>query len=65
MANRAFNDAQCLDPSYTEAWIGQATIAEMFGHEESMDLFRHSNELGSHVRNAWKSKTRRLSLPFD
>ena len=49
MANRAFNAAQCTDPSYIEAWIGQATIAEMFAHHEAMDLYRHSNELGSHV----------------
>lgn len=50
MANLAFNAAQCTDPSYVEAWIGQATIAEMFAHDEAMDLYRHSNELGSHVR---------------
>ncbi|CAB4027695.1 tetratricopeptide repeat 37-like, partial [Paramuricea clavata] len=49
MANLAFNAAQCTDPSYTQAWIGQATIAEMFAHSEAMDLYRHSNELGTHV----------------
>ena len=49
MANVAFNTAQCTDPSYAQAWIGQATIAEMFGHEEAMDLYRHSHELGAHV----------------
>ena len=54
MANLAFNAAQCTDPSYTQAWIGQATIAEMFAHSEAMDLYRHSNELGTHVRTAVK-----------
>ena len=29
----------------------QATIAEIIGSEEAMDLFRHTTELGSHVRN--------------
>lgn len=49
MANMAFNAAQCTDPSYTQAWIGQATIAEMFENDEAMDLYRHSHELGTHV----------------
>jgi superkiller protein 3 len=49
MANLAFNAAQCTDPSYTQAWIGQATIAEMFANHEAMDLYRHSHELGTHV----------------
>ncbi|XP_028406847.1 tetratricopeptide repeat protein 37-like [Dendronephthya gigantea] len=49
MANKAFNAAQCTDPTYTQAWIGQATIAEMFANIEAMDLYRHSNELGTHV----------------
>ncbi len=57
MANLAFNAAQCTDPSYTQAWIGQATIAEMFAHHEAMDLYRHSNELGTHVRIAGKIVT--------
>ncbi|XP_046856769.1 tetratricopeptide repeat protein 37-like [Xenia sp. Carnegie-2017] len=49
MANLAFNAAQCIDPTYTQAWIGQATIAEMYALPEAMDLYRHSSELGAHV----------------
>lgn len=49
MANLAFNSAQCTDTSYPQAWIGQATIAEKVANEEAMDLYRHSNELGTHV----------------
>lgn len=30
-------------------WIGQAVIAELVGHEDAMDLFRHTTELGNHV----------------
>ena len=29
----------------------KATIAEIIGNEEAMDLYRHTTELGSHVRN--------------
>jgi len=28
----------------------KASIAEIIGSEEAMDLFRHTTELGSHVR---------------
>ena len=31
--------------------ILKATIAEIIGNEEAMDLYRHTTELGSHVRN--------------
>ena len=31
--------------------IFKATIAEIIGNEEAMDLYRHTTELGSHVRN--------------
>ncbi|KAL9987357.1 hypothetical protein ACROYT_G001647 [Oculina patagonica] len=49
LAHEAFKNSQALDPSYTAAWIGQASIAETIGSEEAMDLFRHTTELGSHV----------------
>ncbi|RMX42608.1 hypothetical protein pdam_00013366 [Pocillopora damicornis] len=32
----------------------EATIAEIIGNEEAMDLFRHTTELGSHVRKPLK-----------
>nr|XP_058948066.1 tetratricopeptide repeat protein 37-like [Pocillopora verrucosa] len=52
LAHEAFKNSQALDPSYTAAWIGQATIAEIIGNEEAMDLFRHTTELGSHVEGS-------------
>ncbi|XP_031551877.1 tetratricopeptide repeat protein 37-like isoform X1 [Actinia tenebrosa] len=51
-AHEAFKKAQALDPSYTEAWVGQASIAEIIGSEEATDLFRHTLELGSHVEGS-------------
>ncbi|KAK2552919.1 Tetratricopeptide repeat protein 37 [Acropora cervicornis] len=48
LAHEAFKNSQALDPSYGAAWTGQATIAEIIGSEEAMDLFRHTTELGSH-----------------
>ncbi|XP_020629636.1 tetratricopeptide repeat protein 37-like isoform X1 [Orbicella faveolata] len=52
LAHEAFKNSQALDPSYTAAWIGQASIAEIIGSEEAMDLFRHTTELGSHVEGS-------------
>ncbi|GFN82445.1 arrestin domain-containing protein 3-like [Plakobranchus ocellatus] len=52
LAHNAFTAAQSIDPTYIECWIGQALIAEMVGHEETMDLFRHTTELGFHVESA-------------
>ncbi len=49
LAHEAFRNAQSLEPSYVQAWIGQALIAESIGHSESMELFRHTVELGYHV----------------
>ena len=48
-AHEAFKSAQSLDPGYVAAWIGQALIAETVGHDDAMDLFRHTTELGFHV----------------
>lgn len=51
LAHEAFKIAQSLEPSYVSCWIGQAIIAEVVGHEDAMDLFRHTTELGNHVSN--------------
>ncbi|KFQ21828.1 Tetratricopeptide repeat protein 37, partial [Merops nubicus] len=51
-AHEAFSKAQALDPSYTECWIGQALIAETVGSYDTMDLFRHTTELGMHAEGA-------------
>ncbi|XP_065060206.1 superkiller complex protein 3-like isoform X2 [Rhopilema esculentum] len=48
-AHEAFKRAQDADPEYTPAWIGQASIAEIIGDADAMDLFRHSSEMGSHT----------------
>ena len=50
LAHEAFKVAQSQDPEYVGSWIGQALIAEVVGDEEAMDLFRHTTELGVHVR---------------
>eukprot|EP00794_Sanderia_malayensis_P009656 gene9656-10644_t len=50
-AHKAFKKAQDADPSYTAAWIGQASIAELIADVDAMDLFRHSSELGSHTES--------------
>ncbi|KAK3788293.1 hypothetical protein RRG08_027026 [Elysia crispata] len=52
MAHEAFTAAQSIDPTYMACWIGQALIAEIVGHEEAMDLFRHTTELGFHTESA-------------
>ncbi|XP_053375489.1 tetratricopeptide repeat protein 37-like [Mercenaria mercenaria] len=52
LAHEAFKIAQSLEPSYVSCWIGQATIAEVVGHEDAMDLFRHTTELGNHIEGA-------------
>ncbi|BFY97470.1 hypothetical protein BsWGS_00510 [Bradybaena similaris] len=52
LAHDAFKTAQSVDPTYMACWIGQALIAEKIGHEEAMDLFRHTTELGFHPESA-------------
>jgi len=49
LAHEALKVAQSLEPSYVSSWIGQAIIAELVGHEDAMDLFRHTTELSVHV----------------
>ncbi|CAI9726438.1 repeat 37 [Octopus vulgaris] len=51
LAHEAFSVAQSLDPNYVTCWIGQAFIADTVGHDEAMDLFRHTTELGNHVES--------------
>ena len=52
LAHDAFKCAQSVDPTYMACWVGQALIAEVVGHEEAMDLFRHTTELGVHLESA-------------
>ncbi|XP_065512362.1 superkiller complex protein 3 isoform X2 [Caloenas nicobarica] len=51
-AHEAFKIAQSLDPSYLLCWIGQAFVAEKVGSYDTMDLFRHTTELGMHTEGA-------------
>ncbi|GAB1861709.1 Tetratricopeptide repeat protein 37 [Camponotus japonicus] len=50
-ANKAYSRAQRADPGYMNSWIGQGIIAEnseKVDPQETMDLFRHSTQLGYH-----------------
>ncbi|XP_077571845.1 tetratricopeptide repeat protein 37 isoform X2 [Stigmatopora nigra] len=49
LAHEAFKVAQSLEPLYVNCWIGQALIAERVGSDETMDLFRHTTELSTHM----------------
>ncbi|GAA5901083.1 hypothetical protein JCM6882_006112 [Rhodosporidiobolus microsporus] len=43
LANQAFLKAQVLDPDWTAAWIGQATLADVAGHAiEASVLLEHA-----------------------
>lgn len=47
LANQAFLKAQVLDPDWTAAWVGQATLADMAGHAvEAAVLLEHAFSLG-------------------
>ncbi|GAA5864531.1 hypothetical protein JCM8547_005571 [Rhodosporidiobolus lusitaniae] len=53
LANQAFLKAQVLDPDWTAAWIGQATLADMAGHAvEASVLFDHAFTLGNSTPEA-------------
>lgn len=52
MANVAFKQAQQSEPTYANAWTGQAQIAEILGSNETIDLLRHSISLGYHDESA-------------
>ncbi|XP_015228816.1 PREDICTED: tetratricopeptide repeat protein 37 [Cyprinodon variegatus] len=49
LAHEAFKIAQSLEPLYVNCWIGQALIAERVGSYDTMDLFRHTTELCTHM----------------
>ncbi|XP_072289660.1 tetratricopeptide repeat protein 37 [Eucyclogobius newberryi] len=49
LSHEAFKIAQSLDPLYVDCWIGQAIIAEKVGSYDTMDLFRHTTELSTHM----------------
>ncbi|BGP55553.1 Superkiller protein 3 [Rhodotorula sphaerocarpa] len=47
LANQSFLRAQVLDPDWTAAWIGQATLADLAGHaSEASVLLDHAFSLG-------------------
>lgn len=52
MANVAFKQAQQSEPTYANAWTGQAQIAEILESNETIDLLRHSISLGYHDESA-------------
>ncbi|KAM3611589.1 uncharacterized protein V6R79_020889 [Siganus canaliculatus] len=49
VSHKAFQIAQSLEPLYVNCWIGQALIAEKVGSYDTMDLFRHTTELSTHM----------------
>lgn len=52
MANTAFTQAQQSEPSYANAWTGQAQIAESLDRLETIDLLAHSTSLGYNDESA-------------
>ena len=42
LANQTFSKAQSLDPDYVPAWVGQAFVANLWGSDETVELFEHS-----------------------
>ncbi|XP_039276622.1 tetratricopeptide repeat protein 37 isoform X2 [Nilaparvata lugens] len=52
LANKSFNATQRIDDSYYQSWIGQAMIAEKIKHADTLDLFRHTTQLGFHPESA-------------
>ncbi|KAI4467992.1 superkiller 3 protein-related [Holotrichia oblita] len=62
LANKAFAQAQRVDPTYVNSWVGQAFVAEKLSPDDAMDLFRHSTQLTVHPQSAtgygyWVCKT--------
>lgn len=45
MANKFFNQAQQSEPSYANAWTGQAQVAEPYDRFETIELLAHSTSL--------------------
>lgn len=52
MANVAFMQAQQSEPTYANAWTGQAQVAEIVKPSETIDLLLHSITLGYHDESA-------------
>lgn len=52
LANMAFRQAQQSEPSYGNAWTGQALVAEIMDPNEALDLLCHSITLGYHDESA-------------
>lgn len=52
LANSAFKQAQQSDPSYANAWTGQAQVAEILKPAETIDLLRHSITLSYNDESA-------------
>lgn len=48
MAKTAFAQAQQSQPSYAQAWSGQAQIAEIIDPDQAIDLLQHSTSLCYH-----------------
>ncbi|KAG0211885.1 Superkiller protein 3 [Mortierella sp. NVP41] len=44
LALKAFTTAQTLDPSFAQAWTGQACVASLWGSGESTALYAHACE---------------------
>ncbi|KAG0210738.1 Superkiller protein 3 [Mortierella sp. GBA30] len=44
LALKAFTTAQTLDPSFAQAWTGQACVASLWGSGEATALFAHACE---------------------
>ncbi|KAF9427265.1 Superkiller protein 3 [Podila epigama] len=47
LALKAFTTAQTIDPSFAQAWTGQACVANMWTSSESTALFAHACESSS------------------
>lgn len=52
MAKAAFEQAQQSQPSYAQAWSGQAQIAEIIDPDQAIDLLQHSTSLSYHDESA-------------
>lgn len=52
LANAAFTQAQQAEPTYANAWTGQAQIAEVMQPKETIGLLRHAVTLAYHDESA-------------
>lgn len=52
MANIAFTQGQQAEPTYANAWTGQAQIAEIMDPKETIGLLRHAVTLAYHDESA-------------